>query len=196
MSPDQLKVYEEIIAGPRATAVGALRAAIHQPALADRWQKFGALLRYDTSLPPALLEIAILATARRWNSQLQWQVHSVFAEQAGIAAEVIEAIKLGAPPAFTTAPEADVYDFVRELQEFGEVSPDLYSRVLGDLDAVGVVELTAIIGYYTMVAMTINAHEIPTSPVGNRPLERINTEGSSALPTLTGLAPARRVQGA
>jgi len=38
----------------------------------------------------------------------------------------------------------------------------------GRWQALGVVELTALIGYYTMVSMTLNAHEIPL-PEGQKP---------------------------
>ena len=81
MTPEQRKVYDSIVKGPRGTLVGPLRAALHRPELADKWQQFGELLRYRTSLPPEISEIAILVTARRWLSQVEWHMHAIAADQ-------------------------------------------------------------------------------------------------------------------
>lgn len=190
MTPDQLKVYEEIVGGPRERIVGALRAAIHCPELADRWQKFGALLRYDVSLPVRLKEIVILVTARRWNSQVQWQVHVTYAREAGVPDPIIEAIRHGRSPAFVDRAEAAIYDYARELLERGEVSSELYENVLQNLHEVGVVELTALIGYYSMVAMTLSAHEIPLPTEGSLTLPVLGDSADPAVVTLSLLGPA------
>ncbi len=52
MSEEQRKVYDDVLRGPRGTMKGPLLAALYSPELADRWQKFGEILRYRTSLPP------------------------------------------------------------------------------------------------------------------------------------------------
>ena len=100
MTPEQERVYDEIVNGPRGQLVGPLRASLHNPALADRWQKFGEILRYDTSLPPRLNELAILVTARRWNAQLEWHIHAPVAVEAGLAADAVEALRRALPPEF------------------------------------------------------------------------------------------------
>lgn len=195
MTAEQLKVYEDILAGPRDTLVGPLRAALHHPELASRWQKLGALLRFETSLPPRLSELAILATARRWNSQVEWHIHAQAARTAKLSDDVIEAIRFARCPEFSRPDEAAIYEFVRHLQETGSVPHDLYQTVLQLLNEVGVVELTAIVGYYTMVAMTLNAHEIPlpagvATPLGSAPSATASQEPVSGLTTLT---PSRMV---
>jgi 4-carboxymuconolactone decarboxylase len=161
MTTAQLRVYEEITSGPRDRIVGPLRAAIHCPELADRWQKLGALLRFETSVAARFSELAILVTARRWNSQVEWHVHAQCALEAGVPDDIIAAIRRGTAPQFEDSIEVAVYNFAVELQTFGEVRTETYNQVLETLGTVGIVELTAIIGYYTMVAMTLNAHEIP-----------------------------------
>ena len=56
MTADQKRIHDAVVSGPRGMLVGPLRAAIHRPELADKWQQFGELLRYRTSLPaPAIL---------------------------------------------------------------------------------------------------------------------------------------------
>jgi 4-carboxymuconolactone decarboxylase len=161
MTPEQRRVYDAVVKGPRGVVVGPLRAAIHRPELAEKWQEFGALLRYRTSLPPRLSELAILVTARHWGSQLEWHAHVPPAREAGLAEDVIEAIRHKKRPGFANDDERAVYDYASELHARHTVRQPTYDRALGCLGTVGIVELTALIGYYTMVAMTLIAHEIP-----------------------------------
>lgn len=161
MTPDQRRVYDKVVSGPRGVVVGPLRAALHSPKLADSWQQLGAFLRYETSLPARFSELAILVTARRWNCQLEWSIHEAAARKAGLGDPVIEAIRWGRRPAFDDPDEAGIYEYSRQLQEAGQVSDEVYQRVRERWDVVGIVELTALLGYYAMVAMTLNAHQIP-----------------------------------
>jgi 4-carboxymuconolactone decarboxylase len=186
MSEAQKRVYERIVSGPRGRLVGPLRAALHNPELAERWQAFGALLRYGTSLPPRVSELAIVVTARRWNSQIEWHIHAQAAADAGIAPAVLEAIRARRTPAFETVADEIVYEYARQLQETGQVAPALYARAVEHWDVVGVVELTAVIGYYTLVSMTLNAHEIPLPDDAPAPLD---VPAEAGQPTLSRLAP-------
>lgn len=161
MTAEQKTVYDSIISGPRARLVGPLRAALHNPELADRWQKMGALLRFGTSIPPRHSELAILVTSRRWNSQIEWHIHAQAALVAGLPESVINAICVAESPEFTNVDDADVYEFSRQLQQTGTVDEVVYQRVLATYKEAGIVEITAIIGYYSMVAMTLNVHHIP-----------------------------------
>jgi 4-carboxymuconolactone decarboxylase len=161
MTAEQRKVYDVIVKGPRGMLVGPLRAALHSAELADKWQQIGELLRYRTSLPPEISEIAILVTARRWLSQVEWHMHAIAADKAGIAADVIDEIKQQRRPAKADAKALAVYDYAVELTANGHVRQSTYDAVLKDWGALGIVELTALIGYYSMVAMTLNAHQIP-----------------------------------
>lgn len=194
MTSRQRTVYEKVIAGPREALVGPLRAALHCPELADGWQSLGAFLRYQTTLPPRISELAILVTARRWNSELEWYIHAAAARMASLPDVIIEAIRYGLTPEFESRDEAAIYDYVCELQEFGHVSDPVYQRVLAKLSTVGIVELTAIVGYYTMVSMTLNAHEI-LLPNGEEapklPVVRNDRDGSKNRITLTTLSPAQ-----
>ena len=167
MTPEQRRVYDAIVTGPRKTLVGPLRAALHRPELADKWQQFGELLRFRTSLSATLSELAILVTARHCNCQLEWLIHEDMARKAGLADAVIDALRERRRPD-ADAEQLAVYDFAYELNEQNTVTEATYRRALERIEAVGVVELTALVGYYTMVAMTLNAHEIPL-PDGAKP---------------------------
>lgn len=158
MTPAQLKVYQDVVSGPRGLMVGPLRAALHNPELADRWQKLGELLRYRTSLAPRHSELAILVTARAWNCPFEWVQHEPVALAAGLPTAVADAIRQGRRPVFDRADDEIVYTYTEELQSRHNVGDSAYAAALELLGVVGVVELTALIGYYTLVAMTLNSH--------------------------------------
>src|SRR5262245_65992512 len=90
MTAEQRRVYDAVASGPRGVVQGPLLAALHRPELAEKWQQLGELLRYRTSLPPELSEVAILVTAQRSRCQLEWHLHEGFAEKAGVPRAVID----------------------------------------------------------------------------------------------------------
>ena len=161
MSAEQRTVHDRIVSGPRGRIQGPLRAALHNPELADKWQALGALLRYGTTLPPRLSEIAILVTGRACNSPFEWYAHRAEAEKAGVEQPVIEALLAQTEPPGRSPDDAAVYRYAVELNRYRSVSDATYATALARFGERTVVELTALIGYYTMVAMTLNCHEIP-----------------------------------
>ena len=168
MDEAQRAVHDRIVSGPRGRIQGPLRAALHNPDLADKWQALGALLRYRTSLTPRQSEIAILVTGRACRSPFEWYAHRLEAEKAGIEAEVIEALLAQQQPAGLSADDELVWRYAVELNRDKSVSDATYAALLARFGDRTVVELTALVGYYTMVAMTLNCHEIPL-PEGVEP---------------------------
>ena len=168
MSPEQRRVHDQIVSGRRGRIQGPLRAALHNPELAERWSALGELLRYRTTLSPRLSEIAILVTGRACRSPFEGHAHRAEAEKAGVEREIIEAILHGTPPPGLSEDDAAVHDAAVELNRHRSISDATYARALARFGERGVVELTALVGYYTMVAMTLNAHEIPL-PEGVQP---------------------------
>src|SRR6185295_16260572 len=141
MTPEQRDVHDEVVSGVRGRLVGPLRAVIHSPDLARRWSRLGEYLRFSTCLPKKLNELAIIVTGRRWNSQLEFHIHSVAAKVAGLDPACIEAIRLAQPPAFTDEAEVEVYEFARMLQQTGSVDARVHGAVTARWGERGVVEL-------------------------------------------------------
>ncbi len=132
-------------------------------------------MRYRSSLPPRYTEMAILITARASNCAFEWHAHEPVALRAGVEPEFVAAIRNGEEPGFVDPLDSAIYDFSSELQQTRTVTLATYRKVLDKYGALGVVELTALIGYYTMVAMTLNAHEFsvpgdPLDPFGSTPV--------------------------
>jgi len=168
MSPDQRRVYDKVVSGRRGKIQGPLRAALHNADLAERWQALGELLRYNTSLTPRQSELAILITGRACRSPFEWYAHRLEAEKVGIETQVIETILAETWPEGLSEDDAAVVRYASELNRVNSVSDETYADALARFGERTVVELTALVGYYTMVAMTLNAHEIPL-PEGVEP---------------------------
>src|SRR5215210_2513252 len=122
MAPDQRRVYDRIVSGPRGRIQGPLRAALHNAELADRWQALGELLRYRTTLTPRQSELAILVTGRACNSPFEWYAHRLEAEKVGIEPQVIEAILAQVGPEGLSDDDAAIVSYATELNRFKSVS--------------------------------------------------------------------------
>ena len=116
-----------------------------------------------------LFELTILYVARRWTAQYEWFAHAEAALKAGVAADVIEAIRVGRPPAFASDEQKIVAAFTTELNRDGKVSEEVYAQAIDLFGLDLVIELVSVIGFYTMVALVLNAFEAPV-PGGSQPL--------------------------
>lgn len=164
----QAKVYEAVMAS-RGSLAGPFRVWLESPEFADRAQHLGEFVRYRTSLDARLSELAILVTARHWNCQVEWSLHEPIARKVGLEDGVIAALAERREPPFRGPDERAVYQYTRELLADRFVSRQAFDAVIAHLGSRGAVELTGIAGYYSLVAMTLNAFEVPL-PEGSDPL--------------------------
>jgi len=160
MTPAQRQVADAIASGPRGGLRGPFQAWLRSPALADRLQKVGEHLRFSSSVPRRLNELAILITARAWDAQFEWYAHHRLALEAGLEPAVAADIAEGRRPASMRADEAVVYDFCTELRATRRVSDATLAAVLGLLGEQGAIDLIAVSGYYDIVSMTLNVAEV------------------------------------
>ncbi|WP_346797823.1 carboxymuconolactone decarboxylase family protein [Halomonas sp. Bachu 37] len=160
MAPEQRRVLDAILSGPRGNLDGPFLAWIHSPALADHAQRLGAFCRYDTRLELRLTELAILFTAAWWQSQAEWQIHAPIAREAGVSEAVIEALREGRKPDFVRDDEALVVRLGESLYTTRRVDEALYDEAVATFGEPAVVELVGVFGYYALVAMTLNVFEV------------------------------------
>ncbi|WP_153140806.1 carboxymuconolactone decarboxylase family protein [Paraburkholderia agricolaris] len=165
MTPAQRSVYDTIASGPRKGVRGPLAVWLHRPELAQNAQALGRYCRYETSLEPRLSELAILVIARIWGSEYEWYAHKPIALEAGVSADVVEAIRTGAVPAFAHADEATIHTFLLELHRERKVSDATYGEAVEQLGETGVVDLVGLAGYYTLISMTISVFQV-SPPAG------------------------------
>jgi 4-carboxymuconolactone decarboxylase len=132
--------------------------------LCERAARFGTMLRDGTSVPKRLSELAIAISARLWTAQFEWMAHAPQALKAGVSPDVIEAIRDRRRPAFQRPDEAAAYDFITELYEKRRVSDRSYEALVAQIGAEAAIELTAIAGFYSTVAMLLVAFEVDLPP--------------------------------
>lgn len=165
LNPAQQALLESLRAGPRGkslTVRGPFAAWMHAPEFGQLAQALGAHARYKTALEPRLSEFAILCTARFWKAQYEWFAHAPMALKAGVKPKVIEDLRKGRAPTSAPKDERAIYAFVQELYKTRRVSTQTYKRVRSFLDDAAVVELVGILGYYTLISMTLNVfHMLP-----------------------------------
>jgi 4-carboxymuconolactone decarboxylase len=179
MTDAQRRVYDAMMKGPRRSApVGPLAAAMHRPELAEKWSDLGLVLRFNSSFEPRLREFVILLTGRFWDCQFEWFSHEAEARKAGLSEETIETLRQGGRT-FTAADEQAISDYALELLRDHHASDASYRRILDAYGTAGIVELTALIGYYAMVALTLNAHEIGVPEGAKPPLPALPRHGSA-----------------
>jgi 4-carboxymuconolactone decarboxylase len=157
LTSEQRAAAQAVIDGPRGAVIGPFVPLLRSPELMDCAQRMGEYLRYRSAIGTRLSELAILVTAREWNQQVEWAIHAPIAHTVGIAPEVIDAISHRRRPAPMLVDEAAVYDFCIELHRQKRVSDATYANALALFGEQGVVDLTGINGYYTMLAMVMNA---------------------------------------
>jgi 4-carboxymuconolactone decarboxylase len=168
MTPEQKAMAEAIIAGPRGGLNGPFNVLLRSPDLGDRIQKVGEYVRFKTSLPPRLNELAILVTARAWTAQYEWYAHHQLALKAGLPPAIADDIAAGERPAKMESEEAAIYDFARELIDTKQVSDTTFNAVKEKFGERGVVDLIGLIGYYHTVSMLLNVDRYPL-PDGAKP---------------------------
>ena len=144
---------------------GPFNAWLRTPVLGDAAQRLGETVRFESTLPPQLRELAILIVAAKWKAQYEWWAHERIARREGLDDQIIESIKAETPPELSNPTEAVVYNFARELLDEGRVSDHLYNEAVELLGEAKVVELVILLGYYTLVSMTLNVFEVPV-PAG------------------------------
>jgi 4-carboxymuconolactone decarboxylase len=164
-SPAQRALVASISSGPRGQfkMSGPFYCYLHAPAFGELAQKLGAHCRFGTGIAPRLSEFAILATARQWKSQYEWAAHVGIAEQKGVKPETIRDLRAGREPKKAPKDERALYAFIKELYRDKRVSSKTYQSVNAILGDAGTVELVGLLGYYAMVAMTLDVFRMPVA---------------------------------
>ena len=171
MTPAQREVAAEISAGPRGEVRGPFIALIHNAELARRMQALGEHLRWGNKLPPALLELAVLFTARRWNCQHEWYMHEKLARKAGLEPRIFDAIAMGREPEGMSSDESLVYKACQQAHESGRLEEDTFVALRARFGLDGVLDLLVLNGYYSAMAMVLNTAGMPLPDNAAPPLK-------------------------
>jgi len=184
LTAEQRALADAIRSGPRSAVKGSSAAKpgpiggpfnvwLRSPDIGNIIQSLGAAIRFRSSLPPKLNELAIIVTGRQWTSQYEWFAHCRLALEAGLDPAIAEDIAQGRRPAKMSDDEALVHDFSRELHETHGMSDATYKRALDRFGERGVMDLIAVNGYYVLVSMTLNVDRTPLPDGAAPPLPQL-----------------------
>lgn len=159
MNPDQRAIHDESVASKRGAAPPPMFAWLSSPEMARHATRLGAFLRYDTTLTPQLSELAILVTARHWSAHYEWYAHKKMALAAGLDPQIIADINARRTPQLSDPKAQVIHDVSKSLHETHAVPEPLYGKARDLLGERGLAELIGLLGYYTLVSMTLNTYE-------------------------------------
>ena len=161
-------VYDEIV-GSRGSIVGPFGVLLNSPEAARRIAHLGAYIRFESTLSPATREIAILVAGREADCQFEWTYHEPEAREAGVSAAAITSIRDKRDIDGLSDDEAIPARYCQELIRNKRVSAETFQQAHQRLGDQGITELTATVGYYTMLACVLNAMEVEPE-AGVKPL--------------------------
>jgi len=173
LTMEQLNVYqkplgEQIMKVSSVGLAGPYSPLLRSPVLGQRMFDLLYYLRWNTSVPLRLNEMAILIIGRQWRSQVEWFAHAPIAARAGLSPEVIADLKAQKRPQNMKDDEAIVYDLVTELTTTHKLSDETFARAKQILGEQQVVDLTTVAGTYVTVAMILEMAQEGV-PAGKEP---------------------------
>jgi 4-carboxymuconolactone decarboxylase len=168
LTPEQQRLHAELGSTRRQRVSGPFAIWLRNPPVADAANKLTLALRENGKLERRLFELIVMTVVRQWSAQSAWAAHEANALAAGLAPEVIEAIRERRRPDFKKADEALVYDTVLELLERKPLGAASYDRLLKQFGLDLAIEIITVAGFYGMVATVLNGFDVPT-PNGERP---------------------------
>ena len=164
MDDAQKAMFDRIMASPRGGVRGPYPALMRHPELARVQELYGHHVRYNNALPERLKELAILVTARHWSAQYEWYAHRSLAEKQGVSPAVCDAIARGETPSGLDEAERAIYAFTSMLLRTRAVDDATFAGVKARFGDKGVLDLIALIGHYTTVALILNVDRHPIPP--------------------------------
>ena len=159
LSLEQRRIYDQIMAA-RGHVRGPFGVWLRNAELCENTLKLQEMFASRVKLERRLVQLMILVAARLATAQYAWFIHEPHALKAGVSPEIVEAIRERRTPKFSRDDECLVYDITLELNITGRLSETNYHRGMTLLGEQAMVELVSAIGFYAMVAMTLNAFEV------------------------------------
>ena len=168
LSPEQRSIYDRMMR-ERGHMRGPFAVWLRNAELCENTLKLQEMFAARVTIERRLLELMILVAARLATAQYAWFIHEPYALKFGISAEIVQAIRDRRTPDFTHDDERLVYDLTTELNTTRTLSEASYQRGMATFGEQTMVELVSAIGFYSMVAMTLNAFAVAV-PTGKAPL--------------------------
>ena len=149
----------DAIVDSRGSLHGPFSMFLHSPELAGRVAHLGAFVRFEGSLDMRVRVLAAMTAAREFDAVYVWGAQTGSARRQGVPEATITAIRekhtRGVPPE-----DAQIIDFTLQLIRKHRVDDATFKAVQARFGNDQLLQLTGAIGYYVMLAMTVNACEL------------------------------------
>ena len=143
---------------------------INSPEMRKRANHLVFYFREESELPQNIQEIAMIMTARAKDCQYIWFAHAARAREEGIPDAFVDALREKKSLPKLAGAEQIVVDYATELFGTNRVSAATFKSALEHFGAQLLTELTTMMGYYSMLALNVNAFEVDVPPGGEAPL--------------------------
>ena len=165
LTPEQKAVHDAIQSGPRGKnrnvgLVGPFGIWIRSPAVGMAIQNLGAVARFETSLPEDVKEVAICTVGAHFRAKFEFAAHRALALQAGVSEEILDAIQHERGPDFEDVRQQTAYRLAHQLLTDRRVNDETYDKAMSLFGESALIELVSIIGYYSLVSVTLNTFEV------------------------------------
>lgn len=155
-----VKVYGEIR--------GPWGMLLHSPELAARLLPLVTYFHQESRVEGKLRSVAILAAARELGAEYVWSAQVAAARRNGVREALIDSIRARADPGGLPADEREIVNYTRQLMRTNRVDQAAFDALRNRYGTQWLVELTAVTGYFALVAGIANAFEIAAPPDGDR----------------------------
>lgn len=164
-SDEQKKIYDRLLENRTLRSDGHIGGPFDvwllNPELFERCGGMGLMFEGRTSFEFRLVKIAIITTAQFYKVNFPFYVHSRAALREGVSHDVVNAIHDGEVPDFDNERDRLTYKITRELLMSHKLSDATYEEAVKEFDEIGVVEMVSLVGFYVMVALTLNTFRVP-----------------------------------
>ncbi len=123
----------------------------------------------QASVSPLVIDVAILATAREYESAYDWTVNELAAAGRGLEPKVIDVIRDRAPTTGLNEQYASLIELAREAHTKHNVSAQTYARALKAFGEKDLVALVQVMGQHAAEAVVLTAFDQQLPP-GQAPL--------------------------
>ena len=161
--PPEAHAIVDGILKSRGALQGPFSMFLHAPELAERVAHLGAYVRFEGGLDMRVRVLAAMTVAREFDAQYVWGAQAGSARRQNVPESTITAIRerhtRGVP-----ADDAQIIEFTRRLLREHRVDDATIGALRQRFGERGLIELTGSIGYYALLAMTVNACELEAAP--------------------------------
>lgn len=163
LAPEHRHIWDAIT-GSRGAVSGPFRVLLHSPELAGRTAHLGAYVRFESALTPQVRALVALVTARHFDCQFEWTVNELQAREEGVRSEAILSIRDRTAPAGLEGDEELVFQVGQELLVQHRLSDATFGRAMDRFGLQALTDLVGTFGYYTHIAMALNAFQVDPAP--------------------------------